>query len=102
MPKKSKKLFKGFDHADGRIVPNAYMNGYAFAERLLEGAYFRIHINENGTLTATPTKAAETYMKSSRISIPKWCKVAEEYAEQYDCFAENEDGSGEDLNLIPL
>lgn len=94
MPKK----FKGFDYEDGRIVKEAYFNGYNFGDRLLEGVIFKATIQNDGTMKVEVTPASADYLRG--LNAKKWLKEALEYAQGNDLFSEKPDGSGEDLQLL--
>lgn len=74
-------------------LPYAYINGYNFGDRLLEGVMFKVEIV--GTkFKCSVTPSSESYMKS--LNKKKWVKEAEAYAESEDIFCETERG-GEDV-----
>ena len=59
----------------------AYLDGYAFGDRLLEGVTFEIRI-KNGKVTAATTLGCKSYMAD--LNEKKWLKEAARFATGYD------------------
>ena len=91
------KKFKGFEKEDGSLVNEAWLNGYQFGDRLLEGVMFQVCINEYGRMSVSVGKSYAEYF--SNFNEKKWLNEALKYAQENDIFQEHKDG-GEDLVLI--
>lgn len=89
--------FKHFGYEDGRTTNVAYLNGYYFGDRLLEGVYFKVAITD-GLLAVEFAQPDCNYIKD--LNKKKILKQARTFAEEYDIFSEKPDGSGEDLELV--
>jgi hypothetical protein len=85
-----------FRKEDGTLLDAAYINGYGFGERLLEGVIFKVAINEDMTFNVTsvddPNKG---YLGG--LNMVKWLELAVNYASRQDIFAELPSGYGEDV-----
>lgn len=92
------KKFEGFQKENGQIVKEAYFNGYGFGDTILEGVSFKATILKNGKMQITIPPISEPYMNT--LNKNYWLKHAKNYAEQNDLFSENEDLTGEDLELL--
>ena len=92
--------FKGFSYEDGKTVSVAYLDGYNFGDKLLEGVSFKCEINDEGELTASFTNPEGSYEKG--LNQKKWVKEAQAYAVDNDIFSEKPDLTGEDLFLEPV
>lgn len=90
--------FKHFEYEDGRTTKEAYIDGYAFGDRLLEGVPFKITVKSDGTLAASLVNPNGGYEKG--LNRRKWEKDAKDYAKDCDMFFANADLSGEDLLLV--
>ena len=88
--------YKGFDYEDGTIVNEAYFDGYAFGDRLLENVTFKATI-KNGKLIVSVVESSRQYF--SNLNQKKWLKAAKDYAKQNDIFFDTEKG-GQDLCLV--
>lgn len=53
----------------------AFIDGYPFGDRLLEGAMFRVRLNDQKFVVDVPEGSpTHTYMAGRRLGIKKWCK----------------------------
>lgn len=68
----------------------AWIDGYGFGDRLLDGVMFRATIVNNSVKVDLPKGSrGYEYMINNKISIPKWCKVIQESAmDHYDSFTD--------------
>lgn len=78
---KSKWKFRTEDK-DG--VEYAYVNGYDFGDRLLEGVLFKIIIENNEFKAVDVEPGAKEYF--SQLNQKKWLKEATDFAKQLDVF----------------
>lgn len=78
---KSKWKFRTEDK-DG--VEYAYINGYDFGDRLLEGVLFKIIIENNEFKAVDVEPGAKEYF--SQLNQKKWLKEATDFAKQLDVF----------------
>lgn len=98
----SEQWFYGFSFANADdsqphkpVTDTAYLDGYDFGDRLLEGVMFRCDIAPGGKLVVTVAEQSKPYFKGLN---PDWLQKAQDFAEQHDVFSETEDG-GEDVVL---
>lgn len=78
---KSKMKFRTEDKDE---VEYAYINGYDFGDRLLEGVLFKIVIENNKFKTVDVAPDAKEYF--SQLNQKKWLREATEFAKQLDIF----------------
>jgi hypothetical protein len=76
------KKFIGFQKTDNSFVQTAYLNGYHFGDRLLEGVPFGLTVEDDGTLSAFVPPQAKSYM--TELNVRKWLGIAVAHAEQED------------------
>ncbi len=74
----------------------AKLDGYSVGETLLEGMYFLLTVNDDGTLSVETPQSAKDYM--SKLNEERWLKQALDYVKDNDLF-EGLDGL-EDINLV--
>lgn len=99
--KSQKPVAKCFDYEDGRTTQTAFLDGYSFGDRLLEGVMVKCFLDENGFLEVSFVEDAEPYM--CQLNEEYWLKQALEYAEKTDIFCEKEQGDGgEELCFVLL
>ena len=82
------------------MVSTAYLNGYHFGDRLMEGVSYGVKVNSNGDLETFIPKSSQDYMDD--FNCKKWLDRAEEYAKNNDIFFETEGLSGEELELVSI
>ena len=88
---------KFFQYEDGRTTQVAFLDGYSFGDRLLEGVCFKCTVAKGG-MTVEFVEPNNTYVKG--LNKKKWLKEAKDFAVQHDIFDEAADGSGEQIELI--
>lgn len=94
--KKSKKpIAKCFDYEDGSTTQTAYINGYYFGDRQLEGVMFKCVLDDKGFLVISTDEDSVPYM--STLNENYWLGAALHFAEGNDIFCDNNSGSGEEL-----
>lgn len=92
------KKYKGFLKEDEvTIVDTAYIDGYHFGDRLLEGVMFRVTVKD-GDLSVEVIEQCKKYF--SRLNQEMWLGAALAYAKDNDIFYETPKGGGEDLILV--
>lgn len=88
--------FKHFSFHDGRTTNVAYMNGYSFGDRMLEGIAFKVEI-VNGDLVVNFAEPNGIYEQT--LDQKYWLEQAQRYAEDEDIFYDKPDMNGFDLTL---
>lgn len=96
MPKQKQK-FKGFEKSDGTIIKTAYIDGYHFGERQLEGVNFKATIQDDGTLSVAVCDSGKEYF--SGMAKKKWLAAALDFITETDVLNELEEG-GDEVVLI--
>lgn len=76
--------FKGFEKENGEIVSSAYVDGYWFGDRLLEGVFFKITVDEKGKLKSEVREDCAKYF--ARLNKKLWLKEAVEFSKTNDIF----------------
>lgn len=80
----------------------AFLDGYAFGDRLLEGVAFAIRIEADETgapqIVASPAPGSADYLAD--LNVRKWCTEAEAYALETEGFAASEALAGEEIVLF--
>jgi len=69
-------------------IPYAFVNGYNFGDRLLEGVMFKITITKNNKFKAEALRKDMDYLKG--LNLKKWLGSAEAFANSNDIFYTNE------------
>jgi hypothetical protein len=75
----------------------AYVDGYSFGDRLLEGVMFRITLVGNKFKAEVPPEFA-TYMED--LNEKKWLKAAEECCEEIDVFHASMDSHSPNNDVV--
>lgn len=92
--KSEKPIARCFDDEDGKEFQTAYIHGYHFGDRQLEGVFFRCDLDDEGILEVGPVDPRELH----GLDVPYWLGAALDYAIKNDIFFEHPDGSdGGDL-----
>jgi len=89
---------KAFDFEDGRTTQVAYLDGYAFGDRLLENVIFRCELLPDRRLQVSVTPRCQKYFE--KLNQKTWLQAALTYAIGTDTFCETETGHGEDLGYV--
>jgi hypothetical protein len=99
--KSDKPVAKCFDYEDGRTTQTAFIDGYSFGDRLLEGVMVRCFLDEKGFLEVSFLEEDIPYL--SQLNEDYWLEAALESAKGRDIFCEKEDGDGgEELCFVLL
>jgi hypothetical protein len=96
--KSKKPKFQAFSNESGKKLTTAYMDGYAFGDRLLEGVMFQVSIRKDGTLTVAPARAQDKEHLEG-LNAGKWLRVALDFAHGSALFSEEPEGGSEDFAL---
>lgn len=65
-------------------IPFAFIDGYSFGDRLLEGAMFKITITKDNKFKAETLPKDKDYLDG--LNMKKWMKAALEYVKDNDIF----------------
>ena len=98
--KSKKPIAKCFDYEDGRTTQTAYLNGYHFGDRLLEGVMFKCFLDSEGYLIVSTADNSTDYVKG--LNEKYWLAECLHTAETYDIFCDDESGSGEEICFVEL
>ncbi len=83
---------------DGTYTPveKAYIDGYSFGDRLLEGVMFEVRV-VGDDITVEAAARSKRYFED--LNKEKWLKAAKKSALQHDFLESTEDGDGDDIIL---
>jgi hypothetical protein len=97
----SKRKWSHFEHFKTKEkTKSAMVDGYCFADRLLEGVMFVITIQEDGSLKASVREQDKDYM--SNLNENKFNSLAVQYAERTDCFFGLDNEENQEFSLIDI
>jgi hypothetical protein len=71
-----------------RVIDKAYIDGYPFGERILDGVIFEITIENDAFKAKITPKCADYFAK---LNEKRWLAEAEEYAARNDVFGVDPD-----------
>lgn len=91
---------EAFDFEDQTTTQVAYLDGYQFGDRLLEGVIFKCEILKDQRLKISVTPKCQAYFK--KLNQDTWLRTALAYAVRNDIFSENEKGAGRDVAFVGL
>jgi hypothetical protein len=91
---------KGFSYDDPSkpLVKVAYLDGYLFGERMLEGVVFKFEITPHGKMKASFLNPNGIYEQG--LNQKKWLKDALAFAKEHDIFDDSPTLDGEQVLLI--
>lgn len=75
-----------FKDENGKIYNEAYLDGYDVADRLLEGCFFKITIDNNNKFHASVVDPNNSYYRG--LNMIHWTRVMEKHAATNDIFYE--------------
>lgn len=85
--KSTNNNFSHFELENGDKVNTAYIDGYCFGDRLLEGANFKLHILSDGHMEISVDDSSAGYFAS--LNSQYWLAKGLEFAQDNDIFYVN-------------
>ena len=90
-----------FKKEDGTLLDAAYIDGYSFGDRLMEGVIFKVTINSDNTFNVEPIDGWDgCYLM--QFNKDYWSEAAVEYASGNDVFYERPNACCGDVTVYDV